>query len=90
MGKPGRLPSMGWHRVGHDLAAAIAASETTCRAAEQQGYRIHFCKKSRWKVQKWDISVISTYSTRINSLTLIGLLSERSPGTNCIHSLAKK
>ena len=90
MGKPGRLPSMGWHRVGHDLAAAVAASETTCRAAEQQGYRIHFRKKSRWKVQKWDISVISTYSTRINSLTLIGLLSERSPGTSCIHSLAKK
>jgi len=32
MGEPGRLPSMGWHRVGHDLsdlAAAAAAATNT-------------------------------------------------------------
>ena len=43
MGKPGRLPSMGLHRVGHDWRdlAAEATSEDSLVAQGNCGYRFH-------------------------------------------------
>ena len=48
MGEPGRLPSMGSHRVGHDwsdLAAAAAASSTLLllKAGRLWSYALPFC-----------------------------------------------
>ena len=48
-GKPGGLPSMGWHRVGHDLAAAAAESKRKEGRAESERMWVsedHYCRDS--------------------------------------------
>ena len=45
MGEPGGLPSMGWHRVGHDwsdLGAAAAAATIINNAAMNIGVYVSF------------------------------------------------
>ena len=49
MAEPGGLPSMGWHRVGHDLAAAAAESKRKEGRAESERMWVsedHYCRDS--------------------------------------------